>query len=129
MVKVKDFYGAVFHPEEYQTILHNNIEHLESVPMSKTFNTAEMIASGRLQPETAPFFYVYRQHYLTHTSYGVLAEISLQVPFHSPRITIITKSRSTKKPCTGRDSTTRPTCRTTWGRWWSATARTSRSTR
>jgi uncharacterized protein (DUF1015 family) len=46
--------------------------------MSKTFNTAEMIASGRLTPETEPFFYIYRQHYLNHTSFGVLAEISLQ---------------------------------------------------
>lgn len=78
MVKVKDFCGAVFSPAEYELILHSNIEHLEEVPMSKTFNTAEMIATGRLTPESEPFFYVYRQHYLNHTSFGVLAEISLQ---------------------------------------------------
>jgi hypothetical protein len=29
MVKVKDFCGAVFHPEEYENHLRNNIEHLE----------------------------------------------------------------------------------------------------
>jgi len=50
MVKVKDFCGAVFHPEEYGVILNHNIEHLEAIPMSKTFNTTEMIANGRLHP-------------------------------------------------------------------------------
>lgn len=77
MVKVKDFCGAVFSPDDYNSFLHSNIEHLEKIPMSKTFNTAEMIASGRLCPEAAPFFYIYRQHYLSHTSFGILAEISL----------------------------------------------------
>lgn len=47
--------------------------------MSKTFNTAKMIESGKLRPEMEPFFYIYRQHYRNHTSYGILAEISLQV--------------------------------------------------
>jgi len=79
MVKVKDFYGAVFHPEDYSVLLNNNIEHLETVPMSKLFNTAEMIASGRLYPEQEAFFYIYRQNYLNHISYGILAEISLEV--------------------------------------------------
>lgn len=97
MVKVRDFCGAVFHPEEYGVILNHNIEHLEPIPMSKTFNTAEMIASGRLHPELEPFFYIYRQHYLSHTSYGILAEISLEVFLSLLRIIIITKSRNTKK--------------------------------
>lgn len=77
MVKVKDFCGAVFSPHDYELLLHTNIEHLEEVPMSKTFNTAQMLASGRLTPESDPFFYIYQQHYLNHTSLGLLAEISL----------------------------------------------------
>jgi hypothetical protein len=40
MVKVKGFRGAVFKAEHYSTILESNIEHLETVPMSKTFKTA-----------------------------------------------------------------------------------------
>ncbi len=77
MVRVKDFCGAVFSPTHYQTILHTNIEHLEHIPMSKTFNAPDMIASGTLCPETAPCFYIYRQNYLGHTSFGILAEISI----------------------------------------------------
>ena len=44
MVKVQDFQGAVFNPEDYGVYLHNNIEHLESVPMSKSFSTAAMLS-------------------------------------------------------------------------------------
>lgn len=47
--------------------------------MSKTFNTAEMLASGKLCPEVEPFCYIYRQNYLNHTSFGIMAEISLEV--------------------------------------------------
>jgi hypothetical protein len=32
-----------------------------------------MIASGRLCPETEFFFYIYRQDYLNHVSFGILA--------------------------------------------------------
>lgn len=73
MVKIKDFYGAVFHPEEYGIFLQNNIEHLETIPMSKTFNTSQMLAQGKLLPEQEPFFYIYRQNYQGHISYGILA--------------------------------------------------------
>jgi hypothetical protein len=37
MVKIRDFSGAVFHPHNYQLMLSGNIEHLEEIPMSKTF--------------------------------------------------------------------------------------------
>lgn len=47
--------------------------------MSKTFNTAQMIANGRLSPEESAFFYIYKQEYQNHTSFGLLAEISVQV--------------------------------------------------
>ncbi len=38
-----------------------------------------MLAKGKLYLEQEPFFYIYRQNYLNHTSYGILAEISIEV--------------------------------------------------
>jgi hypothetical protein len=73
MVKVQDFRGAVFDASNYEQLLHSNIEHLEPVPMSSSFSTADMLAKGMLHVENEPFFYVYRQHYLQHTSLGILA--------------------------------------------------------
>jgi len=49
--------------------------------MSKTFKTADMIAQGKLLPEASPFVYIYCQHYKNHTSYGIVAEISVEVRF------------------------------------------------
>ena len=73
MVRVKDFCGAVFHPKDYEHFLHSNIEHLEGTPMGQSFRTSEMLADGQLFKEHQPFFYIYRQIYLDHTSYGILA--------------------------------------------------------
>lgn len=58
--------------------------------MSKTFNTTEMLANGRLCPESRPCFYIYRQVYMGHTSFGLLGEISIQVKTHRLRITMRT---------------------------------------
>ncbi len=41
--------------------------------MSKTFNTSQMIASGQLYEEIEDYFYIYRQNYNNHTSFGILA--------------------------------------------------------
>jgi len=49
--------------------------------MSKTFKTQEMIALGLIQPTEQPFFYIYSQQYLGHQSYGIVAEVSLEVLF------------------------------------------------
>ena len=54
--------------------------------MSKTFKTADMIAQGKLHPESSPFFYIYCQHYKSHISYGIVAEISIEVLPSSFRI-------------------------------------------
>lgn len=91
MVKVKSFRGAVFSPQDYQILLKNNIEHLEPTPMTKTFNTQEMLATGRLHPEQDSFFYIYKQVYMGHTSFGLLAEISLQVC--SSKLRTMTRTR------------------------------------
>ena len=47
--------------------------------MTKTFNSTHMIQQGLLTQETEPFTYIYRQIYMNHVSYGILAEISLEV--------------------------------------------------
>jgi uncharacterized protein (DUF1015 family) len=92
--------------------------------MSKTFNTAEMLANGRLCVDSRPCFYIYRQVYMGHTSFGLLGEISMQVRPLILRITTRTTLKDTRKRCIGLTSTARRTKRSTWDLWWPATGRT-----
>ena len=82
-----------------------------------------MLAKGRLHPEQDSLIYIYRQIYMGHTSFGLLAKISVQVGNFIHRITTKTRSKNTKRHWTAPISILRPTRKSTWDRWWSATAR------
>ena len=82
-----------------------------------------MLATGRLHPEQDSFIYIYKQIYMGHTSFGLLAEISVHVGNFIHRITTKTRSKNTKRHWTVPISILRPTRKSTWDRWWSATAR------
>lgn len=73
MVKVRDFCGAVFKPEDYAQFLLNNLEHLEEIPMSKKFNSKKSLEDGVLHLETEQYFYIYRQINNNHISFGIIA--------------------------------------------------------